>query len=670
MSTEPPPLYTKSDNDEGPSTSEGVLEEPDDPQILIIPPSQSAQFQKGFLGADDERAAIEGELQIKGISASACRKVYVHVPPPPSVTNRSCRTVSLRSVETAFNNEVELYKSEVVLFSRTPSTQAVPSSFPFAIPLTPDTPQCLATIKSSIVHTLTATVLPTTDLPVLSKSILVQPRRYTSHSHILQVSPVTRTLDTPTRVEVQVPRTAFRSDEVIPVYVTIPSPRRELVVDDGVRLRNIRAELVRVIKVKTADEKADRNEASTRDEKGFDFDSDIDDDFGPELNPTTSSTSLDNKPSSSSSQLKNGWTMKTIVTRSGAGCRFHSSLPIRQRLVLHQPLESPYITPVEFPQTSQQNPEQELECPLITQTTVLHSVTFRLLLHTTFVNMAQRTEQVHTILIPILLIPPVAPLPQVDEELDTAYRKKHDQPPPRTIRGDDTENTPNYEEAGPSYSGAPPPFEEREAPPPFSDPEASSSSRLPTFLEAETEIYAPSSEDSDSLCEPEQEFAVSGEGTLFGFHPSEQFDGHMLDVERRRSSTPPPTMEMATKDPDVTDLASMDQPELAMEALGLALERHEEVSTSDRSSTPPPPPLIVDDPSDPPPSIDSDFSDAQGMARQPPPPAPSHSPPPPPPPPAVVHDGHAPPPYLIPDNHHHDGTGPPPYIDVMHPSQD
>lgn len=487
---------------------------------------------------------------------------------------------------------------------------------------------------------------------------------------MLQISPVTRTLDTPTRVEVQVPRTTFRSDEVIPVYVTIPSPRRELVVDDGVRLRNIRAELVRVVKVKATDEKVDRDEAS-RDGEGFDFDSDIDDDFGlPEQNPTTSSTSLDDKPSSSSSQLKTGWTMKTIVTRSGAGCRFHSSLPIRQRLVLHQPLESPYITPVDFPQTqsSQQSPEQELECPLITQTTLLHSVSFRLLLHTTFVNMAQRTEQVHTILIPILLIPPLAPLPQVDEELDTAYRKKHDRPPPKTIRGDDTENTPNYEEAGPS--GAPPPFEEREAPPPFSDPEASSSSRLPTFLEAETEIYAPSNEDSDSLSEPEQEFSVPGEGMLFGFHPSEQFDGHMVDVERRRSSTPPPTMEMATKDPDVTELASMDQPELAMEALGLALERHEEVSTSGRSS--PPPPLIVDDPSDPPPSIDSDFSDAQGMARQPPPPAPSHSPPPPPSPPAAAHahDGNAPPPYLIPDNHHHDGTGPPPYIDVMHPPRD
>lgn len=36
------------------------------PQILIIPVAEGyAHFQKGYLGADGERAAIEGELQIK-----------------------------------------------------------------------------------------------------------------------------------------------------------------------------------------------------------------------------------------------------------------------------------------------------------------------------------------------------------------------------------------------------------------------------------------------------------------------------------------------------------------------------------------------------------------------------------------------------------------------------
>jgi hypothetical protein len=80
MSIEPPPLYTQDASDSSsPSSDEEGFMEHSDPQIIIMPPSQSAQFQRGFLGADGEHAAIEGELQIKGISASACRKVYVQL---------------------------------------------------------------------------------------------------------------------------------------------------------------------------------------------------------------------------------------------------------------------------------------------------------------------------------------------------------------------------------------------------------------------------------------------------------------------------------------------------------------------------------------------------------------------------------------------------------------
>ena len=40
------------------------------PQILIIPVAEGyVHFQKGYLGADGERAAIEGELQIKSADA-------------------------------------------------------------------------------------------------------------------------------------------------------------------------------------------------------------------------------------------------------------------------------------------------------------------------------------------------------------------------------------------------------------------------------------------------------------------------------------------------------------------------------------------------------------------------------------------------------------------------
>ncbi len=63
----PPPLYAQQ--------SASSLES--DPQILIIPATDSLRFQQGFLGADGERAAIEGELQLKGAHPDRWRKLSV-----------------------------------------------------------------------------------------------------------------------------------------------------------------------------------------------------------------------------------------------------------------------------------------------------------------------------------------------------------------------------------------------------------------------------------------------------------------------------------------------------------------------------------------------------------------------------------------------------------------
>ena len=46
------------------------LASPAGPQIFVVPVADcNVQFQKGYLGADNERAAIEGELQIKSALA-------------------------------------------------------------------------------------------------------------------------------------------------------------------------------------------------------------------------------------------------------------------------------------------------------------------------------------------------------------------------------------------------------------------------------------------------------------------------------------------------------------------------------------------------------------------------------------------------------------------------
>lgn len=70
----PPPTYSQQDPDD---VSSDTTESSDvsQPQLLIVPTVDAVNFQKGFLGAEDERAAIEGELQIKGADSGAWDKV-------------------------------------------------------------------------------------------------------------------------------------------------------------------------------------------------------------------------------------------------------------------------------------------------------------------------------------------------------------------------------------------------------------------------------------------------------------------------------------------------------------------------------------------------------------------------------------------------------------------
>jgi len=223
--------------------------------------------------------------------------------------------------------------------------------------------------------------------------------------------------------------------------------------------------------------------------------------------------------------------------------------------------------------------------------------------------------------------------------------------------------------------GAPPPFEERDAPPPFS-PSAleASSSRLPTFQESEREIILP--DNSHYMDDIPVRASIPGEGIIFGFTSDQQFDGHSEDMQR--SSTPPPTLEMASRDTDLTPLT--DQPNhVTIETISLVLDQHEDGLRS-QEQLPPPPPPAMDDPSDPPPSIDSDFrSPPNALAQQSPPPsaddellpyievplpvnvAPALSPP------TEPAQGTAPPPYLNPDGHRVGESDavmrPPPYVD-------
>ncbi|KAI0094717.1 hypothetical protein BDY19DRAFT_864915, partial [Irpex rosettiformis] len=571
MSAEPPPTYSQNFEHSAAYT---------EPQILIVPHSNGVGFQKGYLGADDEHAAVEGELQVKGVSDRPWGRV----------------TMTLRTTEKANGSEVELASTEITLYSALSDSsvnEPLPSVYPFSIPLQPDTPQCVHTPWSSISHTLTATLHPVDpSQSSISHSVAVHTRRYTSHSYVLSIIPETKSFDDPTHVEVQVPRTTFRSGEPIPLYLTIPPPRRELVLDEGIRLRNVRAEFIRIVSTHKGAATAQPVNQT------------------PQASSSATVSKTASGPTSESLDMRSHIGVPgggEVIAVSGATARLHPSDTVRLRLVLHPRTNESYPTS-DSPSSdlaSDTVVESGSECATISQTTLFHSVSFQICVHVTFMHMSSHTERVCTITIPVVIVPLAATLPEVEDDIETAYHKKHDRPPTHTNRLEESD-VPGYTGggAGPSFSHAPPPFEEREAPPPFfpSEPEASSS-RLPTFLESEAEIYVPEPDDAPQEPEP-PELVFEGEGSLYGFTTDEQFDGYQVFSEQERSGTPPPTLEMATLDPDVTSLATMDR-SAALSALELAFEQHHDANSDEDHPPPPPPPM--DDPSDPPPSIDSDF---------------------------------------------------------------
>lgn len=563
---------------------------------------------------------------------------------------------------------VDLASTEITLFATEGGNILLPSStYLFSVPLPPDAPQCIHTSHSALEYTLTATLHPADPaVASISSTVVVHTRRYASHPDVLQTMPETQKLQEPTPVELQIPRTTFRAGEPIPLYLTIPPPNRELVLRQGIRLRNIRAELVRFVKVHPNMESG----------AGSSVSGDIISD------PSSSGPAQKSNDMATSYALDLRQFIGTpgggeVVALSGTSCRLHPTRPLQIRLVLHpREGDSPHNT--NDVHNSPLHPgaeaarEMSTSCTSISQSTVLHDVSFSIVVHATFMNMTSHTERVQTMTIPIIIVSPTAPLPQAEESLETAYHKKHDRPPTRTVRQEDSD-APMYSEGepGPSYSAAPPPFEEPDAPPPFFHDTAASGSRLPTFQESETEIYMP--EEQDAL-PPPPTLPFEGEGLLFGFLASEQFDGYQ---EQERSLTPPPSMEMATRDPDVTNLATLDESS-ALNALGLALEQHQEAARENAAPPPPPPPM--DDPSDPPPSIDSAFRSptshhtATSLVHPPAAPAQQNataadSAPPP----GVSHE-HAPPPYGGPDDpttdHNEEHVArPPPYVDLVPATQ-
>lgn len=458
--------------------------------------------------------------------------------------------------------------------------------------------------------------------------------------------PQTYTLDSPTRIELQISRTNYRIGDIIPIYVTIPIPDSRLVLETGMRLRNVKAELVRTI---TSIPKASEPDGSDSPiSSSIDTFSEYSLLSG-DIPPSTSSSAINKEAPSGPTDHNTPYDgilgYKTTFARSGAAARFHSSRPIRLRLLLRA--SSNPSSPSQHPVDSLSALQGSVECP-ITQQTTLHSVDFTLRVTTSFISHQRepstsrvpQIQEIAEIAVPVTILPPLARKPETigDLEMENSYHKKFDKPPTQTNREVDADVGP----PGPSASGAPPPFEEREAPPPpfvQSDPQRAhvGSSNLPSFLESEAH-YAASSNTSQSTYaaytpaestvtgtqmseqDPDHVLEIEGEGIMFGFRPEEQFDG--LEASFGGAAEPPPAIENVQDDTDVTALAELvDQPERALEAIGRSMgvnsvvgpayDNHPEIDNLEHAlgmtAVEAPAPPFTDDPADPPPDIDQEF---------------------------------------------------------------
>ncbi|KIM34414.1 hypothetical protein M408DRAFT_19323 [Serendipita vermifera MAFF 305830] len=699
-----------------------------DTQLLIVPSSNSIQFQNGFLGVD-ETNSVEGEVHVKGAMPG----------------DWSSLTISLVTVERDQSSVVQLASHTVELYdslpSSAPGTSAnivtrPPTTSYFSIPLTTDTPQALRTPLSSLSHQLIAKLTSTDPArKTLTTSQDIDIRRYSSPDPSLTpLVPKTYTLDSPVRVELQIPRLTYRLGEVIPVYVTIPVPTTEQVTYTGIRLRNLKVELIRVVKILSShsegtSETSSSASASVSGSSSMtahrSADSPLRSSFASDSPPYVHTLRLEGHVSP---RVDRTVDFRTALTRSGAPARFHSSRPVRIRLLART--SAAPSSPAQVPIDSASHSTGVFDCP-ITQSTTLHTVEFFIEVSVSFLR--HRTHQAAsehlpvqestTISVPITILPPLAKTLEAvgDMDMEHAYHKKFDKPPTKTNR----EAAADVGPPGPSASGAPPPFDDRDAPPPpFMHSESQQSqagtSHLPTFLESEAHYVVPlpgpsnssqmpyagytsvstsSAQTRPSAVEedPDRVLEIEGEGRLFGFRPEEQFDG--LEATFGGGAEPPPAIENVQDDTDVTALADLvDRPERALEAIGRGMgvvtsevdpsygthiqsdiDRLEHALQMNAQEEAPAPPF-VDDPADPPPGIDMEF-------RTSPPPfppphadsdlAPPHTPPADPPPSiedaemespiasqTIGNPSFRPPPYLNTTAPTDGQHGPPPYVDL------
>ncbi|GAA5977380.1 hypothetical protein JCM5350_002446 [Sporobolomyces pararoseus] len=318
MNDQSPPGYTTSTLSN--TNSSSVL-------LNLSPPQESTTFQLGYLGHG--QAFIAGEIQVKYAGSEEEERPHF-----------SKLVIIFRGIERVEGSEaIELCEQKEVVWgegaagsststSITTTSAFPPTNSPFKLRITPDLPVCLHLGSSSLEYSLHAELhFSDTSLAPIVRCAPVHLARTSPPGSSLSdfnltspsgtsapsTTPSIASTEDPLPFSIKLPRTVFRRGEPVELLARIEVPTAQAV-RDGLRLRTVSAELSRTIKV---------NSVSS---------------------------------GSTASALDPGRSHRTVLAHSGKSARFSPNRPIVIKLTLHPPME--------------------LSCESITQSTILHSVTF------------------------------------------------------------------------------------------------------------------------------------------------------------------------------------------------------------------------------------------------------------------------------------------------------
>ncbi|CAH7669901.1 hypothetical protein BY996DRAFT_6409546 [Phakopsora pachyrhizi] len=360
-------------------------------------PISSADPSSTWLSSS-QPLTVEGELQIK----------------PSSVSVQSICSISIQIVgrESTQVDSIDLLDQCQLLWHQTAtsqshqptscfnnqspdSTQAPPGVLPFRFTLDNDLPSCIhLSNHHGINYQLVATILyhqnnqqssrtasATQSVPihifrftdrsqsVLSNQSIVQPQPRTDQQpqRPLSLSPTDIDICSPTPIRISLSQTLIRRSEPLELRIRIPPPSNQLLKEKRLRLRSVRAELRRHIRIKSqpkppsahphlSDNHEDDGPSRTNDAPPYES-LDHHSSNHPQQPDSQPSQTIDLYHHHHHSQQQHGPDQEqNLITRvlaiSGKSCRFSSTRPIFLRLTLRSCLAAPSNQSSSFSSTS------------------------------------------------------------------------------------------------------------------------------------------------------------------------------------------------------------------------------------------------------------------------------------------------------------------------------